>query len=157
MEANKIFLSTSKSGDYDLFLKVKSSLIKEGYEVITYSGGQYSPEPMLSCDYLLMIPPINTNEMVPEEQRLIGKGQYSEIVTWQRLKSGNVIIVTEEEGDTRLSSLLKQSVYDENNWKTGYGIITLGKSFVFSGIIKDTPKKSSDSKIMLACIKKLRR
>lgn len=155
METNKIFLSTSKSGDYDLFLKVKSSLTKEGYEVITYSGGQYSPEPMLSCDYLLMIPPIN--EMISNDQRLIGKGQYSEIVTWQRLKSGNVIIVTEEEGDTRLSSLLKQSVYDENNWKTGYGIITLGRSFVFSGIIKDTPKKSSDSTIMLACIKKLRR
>lgn len=70
----KVFLSVSGES-YAPFVNLIYSKLKDaGLEVVRYEGGSYSPQPMLGCDYVFMIPPFSEGA-----EFFVGKGQHEEL------------------------------------------------------------------------------
>lgn len=89
----KVYLSRSNAADPAVFSIVKAVITNLGHEVVTFNGGQYSKEPLLACDALVVIP---SDEMLPgfrrkehstslsDNQPDIGKGQFQQCVDFAK-------------------------------------------------------------------------
>jgi len=89
----KVYLSRSNAADPAVFSIVKAAIENLGHEVVTFNGGQYSKEPLLACDALVVIP---SAEMLPgfqiqqhstslsDNQPNIGKGQFQQCVDFAK-------------------------------------------------------------------------
>ena len=53
----KIYLSKSNASNFEVYSLVKEKLQNLGHEIVEFTGGVYSQEPMLKCDYLFIVPP----------------------------------------------------------------------------------------------------
>ncbi len=53
----KIYLSKSTPQNFEVYSLVKKKLQDLGHEIVEFTGGQYTPQPMLACDYLFIVPP----------------------------------------------------------------------------------------------------
>ena len=121
MSKLRVFLSTSKHGDYKLSLYIRDLLTKSGNEVFEYTGGEYSPALMLSCDLLVMIP-ARTKAETKKEISYIGKGQDSEIDLWIEKKTKNSIYICSKDKDEHgfLTKFFHKYVHDKNDYKIAY-------------------------------------
>jgi len=54
---SKVYLSKSNASNFEVYSLVKKKLQEMGHQIVEFSGGTYSPEPMLACDYLFIVPP----------------------------------------------------------------------------------------------------
>lgn len=54
---SKVYLSKSNASNLEVYSLVKKKLQEMGHQVVEFSGGVYSPKPMLECEYLFIVPP----------------------------------------------------------------------------------------------------
>lgn len=78
MEKLKIYLSKSKSGDFNQMMQIKSLLnnYDSKCEIREFNGGNYSTNLLLSSDIVIMIP---RNILDIHPFHTVGRGQYDEI------------------------------------------------------------------------------
>lgn len=135
MRKLKVFLSKSKNGDYDLGLKTKDLLLKAGMEVVEYTGGTYSPDLMLSCDVLVMVPALLQQ---PNDTDYVGKGQFTELITWGKGKnrSSSIIVNNHSTYGVVLKKIMSlQLIEGEEDWKIKYGKIKKFSSYYHPNVI----------------------
>lgn len=120
MRKLKVFLSKSKAGDFDTQVLTKNILLEAGMEICEYVGGDYSPDLMLSCDILLMVP----SKMRYDSSYCctLGKGQFNEIDNWILSKDvNNIFIVTSRYLNIlTISPFDEKELFDEKDWKVNY-------------------------------------
>lgn len=54
---SKVYLSKSNASNFEVYSLVKKKLQEMGHQIVEFSGGVYSPKPMLECEYLFIVPP----------------------------------------------------------------------------------------------------
>lgn len=103
---SKVYLSKSNASNFEVYSLVKKKLQEMGHQIVEFSGGVYSPEPMLACEYLFIVPPeriigaptskgarnFNFDDHSSCGTYELGRGQAEQIKTWM-LKKG----LTDEE------------------------------------------------------------
>lgn len=150
MAKQKVYLSKSNASDPDEVMLVRKHLAKYDVEVVEFRGGNYSHDPMLECDVLLVLPP--KNGLTPFGTVDVGRGQFEQITKWHTEKgwSSNMITVLSK------SEMLLQLIIDYNtnaskdqNWQDYWGSIELDDSFDELEDIFDVEPKftSTDSKM----------
>lgn len=89
----KVYLSRSNAADPAVFSVVKAAIENLGHEVVTFNGGAYSKEPLLSCDALVVVPSAqmlpgfkkgNTSTSLEDYQPDVGKGQYEQCIDFAK-------------------------------------------------------------------------
>lgn len=92
----KIYLSKSNASNFEVYSLVKKKLQDLGHEIVEFTGGQYTPQPMLACDYLFIVPPeriigsprekdsksYNYNRDSARGTYDLGRGQAEQIRAW---------------------------------------------------------------------------
>jgi len=124
----RVYFSRSNASKINDVSAVKAELNKLDIEVIEHSGsGNYSHDAMLTCDKLLILPPV----MVQNEDTInIGKGQYEQIQAFLN-KHGNsdIWLVNDisnsyDDGDSGLNVQEFDCAEVMNtNWQTDYASI----------------------------------
>jgi hypothetical protein len=139
MRKLKVFLSKSKAGDFDTQVLTKKLLLEAGMEVFEYIGGDYSPDLMMSCDILVMVP-ARLKSNYNGKYCTIGKGQSDEIQNW--LKGYNkttksIFIITEKPTDSRVTVQKIVQLYDKNeeDWKIAYKKVDLSSANIPLSIV----------------------
>lgn len=93
---SKVYLSKSNASNLEVYSLVKKKLQDLGHEIVEFSGGVYSPKPMLQCEYLFIVPPerIIGSPMSNSDKSFhfgndsgyatyeLGRGQSDQIKTW---------------------------------------------------------------------------
>lgn len=91
----KVYLSRSNAADPAVFSIVKKVIEDLGHDVVTFNGGEYSKEPLLSCQAIVVVPGA---EMLPSLGRYeddgvtkliddcpdVGKGQYEQCMDFAK-------------------------------------------------------------------------
>lgn len=89
----KVYLSRSNAADPAVFSIVQQVIEELGHEVVTFNGGEYSNDALLSCDALVVVP---SAAMLPNFERHaditvlkdnqldVGKGQYQQCMDFVR-------------------------------------------------------------------------
>lgn len=99
---SKVYLSKSNASNFEAYSLVKKKLQEMGHQIVEFSGGTYSPKPMLECEYLFIVPPeriigapikrnssqtYNFNEDSSWSTYELGRGQSDQIRTWMLEKN----------------------------------------------------------------------
>ncbi len=95
---SKVYLSKSNASNFEVYSLVKKKLQEMGHQIVEFSGGTYSPKPMLECEYLFIVPPERIigapGSKSPNSTRFsfgdhsscgtyeLGRGQSDQIKTW---------------------------------------------------------------------------
>jgi hypothetical protein len=151
----KVYLSKSKSGNFDELVKLKSRLELLDIEVLEFVGGTYNTDKLLEADILLVLPPIIDNGDTGN-WAVVGKGQFEEIEIFTLNKLNNALLVTSLEDIDDVITVEEISGVDEitgkyKNWQTNYGqVITNEQSMTILNY--NTPLKP---KTKLPCTKNL--
>lgn len=119
----RIYLAKSGQCDPDAAIRIASAFSKLDAEIVEWSGGTYSHDPMLSCDYLIVIPPAHFNE----ENSTVGKGQYEQLKEWQRMKSTSNIYIVNKYLEVSLYQSIKEVIINQN-WSHAFGTVQCMKS-----------------------------
>lgn len=123
MKKNKVFLSTSKAGSYQDGMKCKNYVKHLGMELVEFDGGGYCPEPMLECDYLVILTPNFAECLLGVFE--VGKGQYEQIESWFREHNNSydgIFIVSSLQGGLYVDEV-GNHIKTDHNWKDNYGFI----------------------------------
>lgn len=138
----KVFLSVSGES-YAPFVSLIYSKLKDvGLEVVRYEGGPYSPQPMLECDYVFMIPPFSENT-----EFIVGKGQHEELRhlnargMWNKtymLTTYNQKIAVNTPSAVRLvgrNIISNNVIRGSTDWKKGFAKVTTNNALDLSIIL----------------------
>ena len=90
----KVYLAKSNRANPELVSRVRQTLSKYDVEIVEFKGGQFSHKPMLECERLVVVPDLSDEEIV------IGKGLYEQIIRFGRDKGYEYVFVIVEENLT---------------------------------------------------------
>jgi hypothetical protein len=82
-DKSRVYLS--QIGQPNIVSNVRITLNNFDVDVIEYSGGQYSNNALLSCDYLVVVPESTPNLTDLSSEISIGKGLYEQIESLLRI------------------------------------------------------------------------
>lgn len=124
----KVYLSKSKSGNFDELVKLKSRLELLDIEVLEFVGGTYDTKKLLEADILLILPPASKGVHYPT----VGRGQFEEIDTFlEKYPNKQILVVTSLEDDDDIITVDEIDSYyeadNEQNWTTNWGILELNQ------------------------------
>ena len=117
----KIYISKSNQANPDDLIMARAKFQKEG-AVLEYTGGVYNPERVKEADKIVIIPPaISTFEKGNVDTITIGKGNYTEMKTYekhmQECEQEPIISLFK---DNREYKVLKYAETAERNWQTNF-------------------------------------
>jgi len=145
----KVFLSVSGES-YAPFVNLIYSKLKDaGLEVVRYEGGTYSPNPMLACDYVFMIPPYSENS-----EFIVGKGQHEELrhlnakSMWNKtymLTTYSQKRAVEVPTDALIGRTITSNtaIQGSTDWKKGFAKVTTTNALSLSNIINIVLKEKA--------------
>lgn len=112
-----VYLSTSKSGNYDKFLMIKSRLANDlECDIVTFKGGTYSPEPMYECSILFVVPP-----KMKDGKMFLGKGQFDTVRLWKNKKGNrNVWFVSDIDSMSIDFMKVNDAEVIDKNWQNSF-------------------------------------
>lgn len=109
----KVYLSRSNAADPAVFSLVQQVIENLGHEIVTFNGGEYSKEPLLACDALVIVP---SAKMLPgmergeyktflqDNQPDIGKGQYEQCMDFAKRHAEDYVDCDEDIEDIEMKS-----------------------------------------------------
>lgn len=159
-----VYLSYSLQDKSTQFQEVKSVLERAGFQVVHYNKGEnYNDAKLRGADFAVFL----TNTGYDEKQyvnnvfhyeHFVGKGQYLEaqmcyyydipafIYHYNQLDSnGNICLLVSKLTDKYRE--YKHSIFDENDWKTQYGVVNshcVGKATINLFDFVDSIKSSTE-------------
>lgn len=139
LEKVKLYISKSKSGNFDELVRIKNYLSNYDIEVCEFIGGKYTFDILDSCNQLLIVP--------PNEDGLVGKGQYVEcerFIDDVYKDSPMCFLGFNKEGRLEISYIFTTYIID-NNWQTEYADLDLidNDKFYFDILFEDYLKVDS--------------
>jgi hypothetical protein len=84
-DKSRVYLAKSNRANPNIVSNVRITLNNFDVDVIEYSGGQYSNNALLSCDYLVVVPESTPNLTDLSSEISIGKGLYEQIESLLRI------------------------------------------------------------------------
>lgn len=130
MAKQKVYLSKSNASDPDELMLVRKHLAKYDVEVVEFRGGNYSHDPMLECDVLLVLPP--KNGLTPFGTVDIGRGQYEQIRMWDLSKDTYPVMITVlSENISLVQNVTSYGLHSskDQNWQDYWGSADLENSY----------------------------
>lgn len=118
--SKKVYLSKSNQCNPEDVMIVRTQLTKNGYEVVEYQGGEYSPEPLMNSDYIVVI--------TLDKKRYVGRGQYDQVrlcVSAPKFKNRMLFVTRIENGNIYVQEIRNINIHDIDNWKLAYGVLDL--------------------------------
>ncbi len=155
----KVFLSVSGES-YAPFVNLIYSKLKDaGLEVVRYEGGSYSPQPMLGCDYVFMIPPFSEGA-----EFVVGKGQHEELrhLNAKSMWNKTYMLTTHNQkaavNTPSAVTLVGRNITSNNalpgstDWKKGFAKVTTSNAtslhLIIDKIIDKAEMKKDDSFVL---------
>lgn len=151
---SKVYLSKSNASNFEVYSLVKKKLQEMGHQIVEFSGGVYSPKPMLECEYLFIVPPervigsptsngrrnFNFDDHSNVGTYELGRGQSDQVKTWM-LEKG----LTDDTDQSDPDDEQEGESYDISDAKKRKSIIILkeisiddkGKTHLYCDNIKD--------------------
>ena len=125
----KVYLAKSNRANPDDVLKVRGILSSSNVEIIEYTGGAFSHEPMLTCGMLIVVPDLNRyvkdGGYDGEDVDIVGvgKGLYEQVMTFIEHADGEVLVVR---GNSDLGPLMSAINEDVGEVDDPYDYIDYG-------------------------------
>ena len=120
----KIYLSKSNLCDPVITSAVRKVIENNDHELVEFRGGTYDIANVLSCDMVIVVTSPNAGDNVNENMRKLGRGVYSEIKNSLEKNIPVNIVLAESNGALYVCDIVKVELFNTNDWKTEYGILT---------------------------------
>ena len=109
MNLTKFYLAKSNRANPDVVSRVRQALSKFPIQIVEYTGGQFSHNPMMKCEQLVVIPDLVDNDII------IGKGLYEQITKFGDDKGYEYVFVITDE-DLTIREVEKIHIIDYDDY-----------------------------------------
>jgi hypothetical protein len=72
----KVYLAKSNRSNPDDVSRVRTLLSKFDVDIVEFTGGQYTNEQLLECDYLFVVPELDN---LSQDRAVLGKGLHNQV------------------------------------------------------------------------------
>ncbi len=72
----KVYLAKSNRSNPDDVSRVRTILSKFDVDIVEFTGGQYTNEQLLECDYLFVVPELDN---LSQDRAVLGKGLHNQV------------------------------------------------------------------------------
>lgn len=110
MSLPKVYLAKSNRANPDVVSRVRQALSKFPIQIVEYTGGQFSHAPMLECEQLVVVPDLDDEEII------IGKGLYEQIMRFGGKKGYEYVFVINDEEDLTYKELSQIEIIDSEDY-----------------------------------------
>lgn len=143
MSKEKVYLAKSNRADPNLVGLVRQTLSNYDIEIVEYSGGEYSHKPLLKCDWLVIVPDLNTS--VYDEGIIVGKGLYEQIIQFEKHVDLSCVSVVLDKNLT-VSEICDYFIDNSDNY-VEYGVIgVMEETEVLTDVLNKTFNKAKTKK-----------
>lgn len=126
---SKIYFAKSNRANPNTVMAVRALLESHDVEIVEYKGGHFSHQPMLDCDYLVVLP--EHDESYGDEELPLGKGLHEQIQKWEHNNNmSNMFIVYTDHLDICMLDDIDVADYDDY---VNYSVALLGKDLGLLG------------------------
>lgn len=115
----KVYLAKSNRSNPNLVMKVRELLFQYDIEIVEFTGGEYSSKPLLSCDYLIIVPELPVDNLVIDvDNVIIGKGLFTQIREFYAFNESsyfnNIIVISDD--NLQIKTIDNLKILDISNY-----------------------------------------
>lgn len=110
MSIPKVYLAKSNRANPDVVSRVRQTLSKFQIQIVEFTGGQFSHSPMMECNQLVVVPDLDSEEIV------IGKGLYGQITKFGSNKGFEYVFVISDGEDLIVKEINEIDIVDYDDY-----------------------------------------